>query len=523
MHFERHFVCNIGRLRVTRRPSRLHALALLTALVVLFSSKLQWAEVTVPAVLADHMVLQRGLPVHLWGGADPGEQIHASFRGHNADTTADTLGRWSLYLPPGEAGGPFTIILQGKNRIEFTDILVGDLWLASGQSNMEFSMAKNLPWTNGVQNAETEIAAAEHPTMRLFQVKPSTSAYPTDDLIAKQSWVPCTPTSVAGFSAVAYYFGRELLAEEKVPIGLIESNVGGTPAEAWTSMDALTSDPALMPVFAAHARMMDSLAITQQQQAAEEHRREVARVQGKTPIPSPWHPDPATWTPSALYNAMIAPLTALPLRGVIWYQGESNTGAERAQVYARLFPAMIADWRAHWAEGNLPFLFVQLASFSSTDDWPTVREAQRQTLALANTGMAVAIDVGESANIHPTRKQEVGHRLALWARTIVYGEHIEDSGPLFRQAVPDGTGMRVSFDHAGAGLVASNGAVRGFEIAGADKIYVPASAVIDGDVVHVTSPAVNKPVYVRYGWTSAPEVNLYNRDDLPASPFSSSR
>ena len=428
-----------------------------------------------------------------------------------------------MYLPPGEAGGPFSLSISGKNKIEFTDILVGDLWLASGQSNMEFSMAPSPPWTNGTQNSEAETAGANHPKLRLFHVKVGTSSYPMDDLAAEQTWTACTPGSVASFSAVAYFFGRELLEREKVPIGLIESNLGGTPAEAWTSLDALTSDSSLMPVFAARAQMMDGSETIMLQQKAEKLEDERAKAHNKPMPQHPWRPDTSTWAPASLYNAMIAPLTSLPLRGVIWYQGESNTGRERAPVYERLFPAMMEDWRAHWAQGNFPFLFVQIANFNSEDDWPTVREAQRKALAVANTGMAVTIDIGNPAMIHPTNKQEVGHRLALWARAISYGEQVEDSGPLFRQAVPEGTQMRVSFDHAAVGLLAKGGALRGFELAATDKKFVPAQAMIVGNSVQVSSSSISAPAYVRYGWAAAPECNLYNRDGLPASPFTSVR
>ena len=480
------------------------------------------AEVKLPSVLADHMVLQRDRPVHLWGTADAGEQVQVDFRGHHATAAADRLGRWSVYLPAGEAGGPFPLTVQGSNRIEFKDVLVGDLWLASGQSNMEFPMAANPPWTDGVQHASTEIAAAQYPRLRLFKVKSSTSSYPLSDVRAA-GWTACTPASVAGFSAVAYFFGRELLEKEKVPVGLVESDVGGTPAEAWTSLDALSADPALMPVFAARAQMMDALPTTLLQVQAEARENAAAKAQGRPPVAAPWRPDPATWAPAALFNAMIAPLTPLPLRGVIWYQGESNTGAERAPLYARLFPAMIEDWRRQWAQGDFPFLYVQIANYSSTDDWPTVREAQRTTLSLANTGMAVTIDIGDPGKIHPTDKQDVGHRLALWARAISYGEQVEDSGPLFRQAVPEGGRMRVWFDHAKSGLVAKGGALRGFEVAGADGRYQPATATIEGESVVAASGSVAKPMYVRYGWAAAPQCTLFNREGLPASPFRSRR
>ena len=269
--------------------------------------------------------------------------------------------------------------------------------------------------------------------------------------------------------------------------------------------------------------MMDKVSLVSLQQKAEAAEIARTKAEGKTPIEPPWRPDPTTWAPGALFNAMIAPLTSLPLRGVIWYQGESNTDPERAPTYAHLFQTMIKDWRECWSQGDFPFLFVQIANFKSADDWPAVREAQLETLAVAHTGMAVTIDIGDAARIHPIDKQDVGHRLALWARADSYGEPIEDSGPLFRQAVPDGAQMRAWFDHAGSGLAAKGGALRGFEVAGADHRFVPATATIEGDSVRVASIKVAAPKYIRYGWASAPDCNLYNGDGLPASPFISSK
>jgi sialate O-acetylesterase len=309
--------------------------------------------------------------------------------------------------------------------------------------------------------------------------------------------------------------------KEKVPIGLIESNVGGTPAEAWTSMDALTSTAALMPVFTARAHMMDGLAAVELQEKQEAEAAAAAKERGETPAAATWRPTPPDWAPAALFNAMIAPLIPFPIRGVIWYQGESNTDVERAPIYQSLFRTMIEDWRAHWKEGDFPFLFVQIANFQSTDAWATVREAQRRTLELTNTGMAVTIDIGEPKAIHPIDKQDVAYRLSLWARNLSYGESIEDSGPLFRQAVPEGGGMRVWFKHDGSGLTEKGGSLEGFEVAGSDGRFVPAQARIEGGSVVASSDKVPSPEAVRYGWASAPDCNLFNGAGLPASPFTS--
>ncbi len=501
--------------------SRNHWKYIAVFVILISAMPMARAEVTLPGVLADHMVIQRDKPVHLWGSADPGEQVTVIFRGHQGTTSADGLGRWSLYLPPVDAGGPFTLTIQGKNTFTFTDVLVGDLWIASGQSNMEFPMMKT-NWSLGVQNTQQEISAANYPKLRLYHVENSSSDYPMQDVPAK-TWTSCTSQSVADFSAVAYFFGRELLEKEKVPIGLIETDWGGTPAEAWTSLEALSSNSSLMPVFAARAEMMRNQATTLLQQKAEKQQQDAAVAAGKPPITFPWHPDPNSWAPAGLFNAMIAPFVPLPIRGVIWYQGESNTGDKYAPIYSNLFQTMIQDWRSHWAQGDFPFLFVQIANYSGSGDWPLVREAQRKTLALANTGMAVTIDIGDPNNIHPRDKQDVGHRLALWARVLTYGEHIQDSGPLFRQAVPQGKEMRVWFDHARSGIQAKGGELHGFEVAGADGKFLPATARVDGNTVLASNAAIPAPIYVRYGWAANPECNLYNAEDLPASPFTSQR
>ncbi len=480
------------------------------------------AEVRLPALFGDHMVLQRDRPLHIWGTGESNEGVTVSFDGSQGHAVTDALGRWSVYLPPQPAGGPFTLTVQGQNTIQHTDVLVGDVWIASGQSNMQFPMQPDLPWGRGTRDATAEIAAADYPRMRLMQVPIAAADAPHPDM-QPTTWQRCSPASVANFSAVAYFFGRDLLQKEHVPIGLIESNVGGTPAEAWTSMDALTSSAALMPVFAARAHMMDGLPTVELEEKQEAFAASAARRRGEMPAAPPWRPTPSDWAPAALFNAMIAPLTPFPIRGVIWYQGESNTDAERAPMYEQLFRTMIEDWRAQWNEGDFPFLFVQIANFQSKDAWPTVREAQRRTLAVANTGMAVTIDIGEPGFIHPVDKQDVGYRLSLWARELSYGNSVEDSGPLFRQAVPEKGGMRVWFTHDASGLIAKGGPLEGFEVAGADRKFVPAQAHVEGGTVVATDSSVPHPTAVRYAWASAPQCDLFNGAGLPASPFTSWR
>ncbi len=476
------------------------------------------AEVTLPSVLTDHMVIQRDRPVHIWGTAAPGESVTVRFRGESGTATAGDLGRWSLFLSPGDAGGPFVLTVDGRNSIRLIDILVGDVWIASGQSNMEFSVGQ-------ADNGPDEVAAARYPRIRLFRVDHRVSDHPMDDVQAAP-WVECSPDSIAEFSAVAYFFGRDLQKKLDVPIGLIESNWGGTPVDAWTRLGAIAGDASLMPSIGAWAHMMENQSTTllERQRRIREWQKAVdqARAEGTAPPGRPWFPNMEnSWQPAGLYNAMIAPLTRFPIRGAIWYQGESNASAERAPLYARLFQTMIRDWRRAWALGDFPFLFVQLANYkdSSRTYWPELREAQLETLSVVKTGMAVAIDIGNPDDIHPRNKQEVGRRLALAARAVEYGESIEYSGPIFRQAVPEDGTVRIWFDHSTSGLVAKGGDLTGFEIAGADENFQPAAAVIDGLTVVVSSPGVPHPTRVRYGWADDPDCNLYNSEGLPASPF----
>lgn len=473
------------------------------------------AEVTLPKIFSSHMVIQRDMPVHVWGIAAPGEQVTVSFHGSTGDSTADPTGKWSVYLPPQSAGGPFTLEVRAANTLRLDDILVGDLWFASGQSNMEMPL-QGFPNSKTV-NADKEIADANHPQIRLLHVEHNASDYPLEDVKGVTGWSVCTPDTARNFSAAAYFFGRNLQKQENVPIGLVDSTWGGTPAEAWTSLPGIAADASLMPVFAARAQHMDSESSVQRLQQLDKQ----ARSQGKTPPPLPWHPDPVSWQPAGLYNAMVAPFTPMPIRGVIWYQGESNADQGMASLYSHLFPAMIEDWRHQWKQGDFPFLFVQISAYPSSpqSEWGLVRDAQRRTLSLANTGMAVILDAGEKNNIHPANKQVVGERLSVLARKMVYGEKLTASGPLFRLAYPEKGAMHVWFDHADG--LTSKGAPEGFEIAGADGNFVAAQARIEGNTVIVTSASVAEPRYVRYAWPNFPTSNLYNGAGLPASTFTS--
>ncbi len=476
------------------------------------------AQVALPKIISDHMVVQRDLPVHVWGLAEPGETVSVDFRGESRTVTTDRIGRWSTYLKPGSAGGPFELKVQGgkANELAITvhDVLVGDVWVASGQSNMEFEMFK-------ASTAAQDLPKADNPRIRLLIVNKKASEFPQDD-IETPGWAASTPETAKNFSAVAWYFAREIEQREHVPVGVIDSTWGGTVAEAWTRLTALGEDAALNPLFASRGRMIEGGADSARQIADEQKQIAEAKAAGK-PIPQfPWHPPLASWGPGNLWNGMIAPLTPLPIRGVIWYQGESNSALERWPLYNRIMRTLIEDWRRQWAVGDFPFLYVQISNFgsNSSEEWANLRQQQVETLGLKNTAMAVTIDIGNPTDVHPTDKIDVGHRLALAARVLNYGETLEYSGPLFRQATTEGAAIRVWFDHA-KGLSAKGGEPTSLEVAGKDGKFVPAKAVIEGETILASSPDVPQPVAVRYGWANSPQCNLFNGEGLPASPFTS--
>jgi sialate O-acetylesterase len=434
-----------------------------------------------------------------------------------------------VHLKPSEAGGPFEMVVKGvpsaaatggdttavPTTITLDDVLVGDVWVASGQSNMEFRMRQ-------AATADQDLPHAANSRIRLMIVNQKPSEYALDD-VDSEGWTVSTPETARDFSAVGWYFAREIEQREHVPVGIIDSTWGGTVAETWTRLTALGEDAALASVFVSWGKMTERESDALLRDNDEQRQREEAKAQGKPEPKFPWHPPLLSWGPGMLWNGMIAPLTQFPIRGVIWYQGESNSKLERAPLYGRVFSTLIKDWRREWGEGDFPFLFVQISNFKSdaNEDWATLREQQRRTLEVNNTAMAVTIDIGNPDNVHPTDKVDVGLRLALAARALSYGEDISYSGPMFRQATPEGNAMRVWFEHHAKGLTAKGGTLTGFEVAGVDGMFVAATATIDGDTVLVTSPAVAEPVYVRYGWANSPECNLFNGIGLPASPFTS--
>jgi sialate O-acetylesterase len=626
------------------------------------------AQIKLPAIFSDNMVLQRNAKIPIWGMAKPGQQITVKLQQQSKTTTADRDGKWRVDLAAMPAGGPYELVASGAENITFKNVMIGEVWLCSGQSNMEMPMVST--WAK-VNNFKAEVAAANYPDLRLFIVQRDKSTRPQTD-VESEGWKRCDSTSVKNFSATAYFFGRHLQQKLGVPVGLIESSWGGTVVEAWTSsaslktvpdmagfvkllatspVDSIFDETAFAAKMAAWNRQLDEMDASPSGTAPSwinpnfddsawptmllptaweradlpafdgimkfrkvirlpesfskqnlqlnlgpiddadvtyfngvqigamsiynQHRHyrvpadllktgeNVIAVRvldtggdgglyGKPEalnllkdstqalsLAGEWRyqvgtelqnlpPRPALANtpnrPMVLYNAMIAPLVPFAMRGVIWYQGESNAG--RAYQYRTLFPLLIKDWRARWGQGDFPFLFVQLANYQPVvrepvdNDWAELREAQTMALSLPNTGMAVIIDIGDANDIHPGNKQDVGNRLALNARHLVYGENITYSGPIYKSMKIEGNHIRLFFDHAQDGLMSKGGdKLQGFAIAGADRKFVWADAMIDGKTVVVSSPQIAKPVAVRYAWAINPVCNLYNRAGLPASPF----
>ena len=485
------------------------------------------AEVKLPAVFSDDMVLQREMSVPVWGWADDGEKVTVRFAGQQVSTTAND-GKWMVRLAPLATGAPSRMTVSGKNKIELENVLVGEVWICSGQSNMAWTVDRS-------DNASTEIADSANAKIRLFTVSRRGTDDPQSDVPRTETngrWLECGPKTIAKFSAVGYFFGRDLQEALDVPIGLINTSYGGTPAEAWTRRGALKSAPSLRGIVEAQDERVRKFDPVKAKKAFEgklaqwKLKAAEAKKAGKRGPRKPRFADPRAnpRRPAALYNAMIAPLIPYAVRGAIWYQGESNSGA--AHQYHTLFPAMIANWRADWKQGDFPFLFVQLAPFRkittepTESAWAELREAQRLTThKLPNTGMAVITDVGEENDIHPKRKQPVGARLALAARKLAYGADIVHSGPEFERMTVDGDEAILEFKHVGHGLVAKDGPLTGFTICGSDHTWVNANAKIVGDRIVVSSPQVDKPVAVRFGWANYPVLNLWNKDGLPATPF----
>lgn len=485
---------------------------------LLLTAGVAQADVKLPALFSDHMVLQADTTVPVWGWASPSEEVTVSVAGQTATATADANGKWMAKLAKLKAGGPHVLNVKGKNELNVQDVLIGEVWLGSGQSNMAMIV-------NAAKNTSGEVAAADLPQIRMFTVFSIASDQPEAD--CKGSWIVCSPKEVGRFSATAYFMGRELYKALNVPVGLINSSVGGTPIESWISPDAQRGASELKEFIASRQAEYDAFdpvkakADYEKQLAAWKVASEKAKAEGKKVSAAPR--DPANsrrikGNIGGLYNGKIAPLVPYAIRGVVWYQGEANTAADKAALYQYQLPLLVRDWRNQWGY-DMPFAWVQLPNFLGPGrNFPLVREAMLKSLSVPYTGMAITIDIGEANNIHPTNKQDVGRRLAQWALGAVYGQPIETSGPLPTGFEKRGKEFVVSFSHAD-GLMSKGANPKGFRIAGADNEWQPAAARIEGNKVIVSNPDVSDPVAVRYAWENNPDCNLYNAAGLPASPF----
>jgi sialate O-acetylesterase len=517
------------------------------------------AEVKMPAIFGDHMVLQQQSKLPVWGWAAPGEKITVTFKGQQSSTVAAADGTWRVDLKPIDPSAEAaTLTVAGQNTLAFTDVLVGDVWIASGQSNMEFGLQTD------ARGAEA-IATAKNSQIRLFFVPWATALQPQTDVgpatppsPLNGKWQVCSPAVLGadwawhGFSAVGYYFAREMGRVTGSPVGMIATYKGGTTAQAWTSVSGLEKDEAFRPYVVAQRDAVKKFApadaayskqLADYQAAKQEWLAAKAKGQGSPASAAPKAPtrpnDGGYGVPGNLFNGMVAPLVPFAIKGVVWYQGESNADSVvQARQYVTLFPRMIADWREKWGQGDFPFLFVQLPNFGraattpSEGNWPWLRESQLKTLSLPKTGMAVTVDLGDAKNIHPADKLHVGLRLALVARHVAYGQDIISSGPIYDSMTIEGGKIRLKFTHIGGGLTvgtpppAADGThppapteLTGFGIAAEDRKFVWAKATVDGDTVVVSSDKVPQPIAVRYNWGQNPLGNLYNKEGLPASPF----
>lgn len=495
-------------------------------------------EVKVPKILSDSMVLQRDIPVPIWGWADVGENITVSFGKQKKTVIADKNGEWKLKLDSLKADKtPKQLTITGKNTIVIKNVLVGDVWVCSGQSNMQEPVFR-------VLQSKKELAAANYPTIRLMTVPRVANDFLVKEINVK--WYECTPKTISGFSAVGYFFARELLKELDVPIGLISSNWGGTRIEPWISPEGYR----LVPEQKRMSTLIDSQLSTTTEgkvkyklfinemkawmKKAEQSLANKKAIPAMPPQPGKMrsHQDP-----TKLYNAMIFPLIPYAIRGVLWYQGESNGG--EGMSYFNKMQALIGGWRQLWNQGDFPFYFVQLASFRKPtptnpvgSGWGRCREAQRKSLTIPNTGMAVTMDIGDAINIHPRNKQDVGKRLALWALAKDYKKNVVFSGPLYKSMKVEGDKIRISFDCTGSGLMIAekialdpvkeikNGKVKWVSIQGKDKKWHWADLVIDGNTILISSDQVKEPIAVRYCYTTnSTGPLLYNKEGLPAAPF----
>lgn len=493
-------------------------------IIILFSSVVI-ADVKLASLFTDNMVLQRNRAIHVWGVAEPGEVICLRLNSQKLTTTADDNGDWKISLSPMAAGGPFEFIVEGMNKITLKNVMIGEVWICSGQSNMEFPLNKS-------KGGNEEISEAKYDMIRVFIVKHHVADDPQN--FCEGEWKICSQNTISQFSGVAYFFGKNLLKELNVPIGLIQTTWGGSPAEAWMSEEVLKSDEDFIPILTNwdnkmkdYPSLLDEFNRNEKRLIDEwKYDSLIAANKRMAPPRKPSKPDgPGTRNqPAGLFNGMIYPLHPFSFQGVIWYQGEANAG--RAHQYRKLFPALIKNWRELWNEGDFPFLYVQLPNLNrqpepSNSGWAELRESQLMTLSLPNTGMAVTIDIGDPMDLHPSNKKDVGIRLSLIALNKVYSKpEIICSGPIYSKSSKDGNKFLIEFSHSANGLKSKDGnTLRGFKITGDGKIFLDAHAEIKDNIVIVWNDSISNPISVRYAWADNLDCNLVNSADLPASPF----
>jgi sialate O-acetylesterase len=515
------------------------------SLLFILSANL-YADVKMPQLFGDNMVLQRDIPLNVWGLADKGEKVTVSFAGQEKQSTAGEDGRWMVKLDPLKVSSTAQTMTVSSSQIskspnlQFKNVLVGDVWVCSGQSNMELPVLK-------AANAKEEVASSENPLIRHMSISPTISLYPQDE-VQSNKWNVAGPQATAGFTAAGYYFAKEIVKETGIPVGLINASRGGTKIEPWTPAEAFRKFPELKSTSEEVDAWIPTTEIGKKSfgKYIEDIKAwipaaEAALKEGRMTPPLPHAPGSTIsfHSPTMAFNGTISPLMNYGIKGVIWYQGEANGGED--EIYTHKMNALVSSWRSLWKEGDFPFYYVQLANFRTSnpdnpaggDLWTKTREAQLKTMPVVkNTGMAVIIDIGEAGDIHPKNKQDVGKRLAAWALAKDYGKNIVYSGPLYKDFKVEDGKIRLSFDHVGTGLITGkkegiapvkvtpNEKLKWIAIAGEDKKWYWADAVIDGNTVLVSSEKVQKPAAVRYAYAMNPEgANLYNKEGFPASPF----
>ena len=496
----------------------------LAAIIVAEGGRPARADVKLPSIFTPHMVLQQGQNDRVWGKADPGEEVTVKIADQVKTTKANALGKWTVTLDSLPVGGPHTLTVLGNNMITIGDVLVGEVWLCSGQSNMQFAVST-------ANDGDLQSRTAKYPRIRLISVPQVGTQDPKDDF--EGTWELCTPETAASFSAVGYFFGRTLHQALDVPIGLIDDSWGGSACEAWVRRDLLAADAKYQPLMARWEQIENNVPARQAEYEKKladwKEAAAKAKADGKKPPAMPQGPDAqlkGNSRPANIYNGVLKPTIGYGMRGAIWYQGESNAG--RAYQYRDLFPLMIQSWRDEWGIGKFPFYWVQLADFQAyksepaESNWAELREAQTMTMSkLPNTGEAVIIDLGEAQDIHPRNKLDVANRLVRWALARDYGVNVPYQSPTYKEMEKQGKKIVLTFDHVGAGLKPFDVAdLKGFAVAGSDRKFAWADAkVVGNNKVEVWSDDVPDPVAVRYAWADNPVCNLYSKEGLPATPF----